>query len=150
MATKINAELAKIFYKIADIHEIKGVQWKPQAYRRAAKVLEIMPDNIKDIYKKGGVKALKSLPGIGMHIGKKIEEYIKTKKIKEYAKLKKSVPKGLLEMMEVMNLGPKRVKLLYKELNIRTIAQLKKAAEAGKIGKIPGFGKRSEQIILEN
>lgn len=150
MATKINEGLAKIFYKIADIHEIKGVQWKPQAYRRAAKSLELMPDSIKDIYKKGGLKALKALPGIGEHIGKKIIEYIKTNKIKEFATLKKSVPKGLLELMEVIGLGPKKVKLLHDKLKINTVAQLKKAAESGKIGNVPGFGKRSEEMILEN
>lgn len=146
----INAELAKQFYRMADILEIKDVAWKPQAYRRAAKALETMMADIKDIYKKGGLKALKDLPGIGENIGKKIIEYIKTKKIKEYERLKKQVPKGLLDMMDVVGMGPKRVKALYDKLGVKTIAQLKKAAQLGKIAKLPGFGARSEQIILES
>jgi len=146
----INEELAKIFYRMADILEIKEVAWKPQAYRRAAKALETMMGKIEDIYKKGGLKAVEEIPGIGEGIGKKIVEYIKTKKVKEYERLKKQVPKGLLDMMDIINLGPKRVKKLYNLLGIKTVAQLKKAAMAGKIATLPGFGEKSEQIILES
>jgi len=146
----INEELAKIFYRMADILEIKEVAWKPQAYRRAAKALETMMGDIVDVYKKGGIKALEAMPGIGERIGKKIIEYIKTGKVKEYEQLKKQVPRGLLDMMEVVNLGPKRVKKLYDLLGVKSIAQLKRAAQAGKIATLPGFGERSEQIILES
>ncbi len=145
----INEKLAKIFYKMADIFEIKGVAWKPQAYRRVARLLE-MHDDVKEIYKEGGLKAIIEIPGIGGGIGKKIEEYIKTGNIKSHQKLKKQLPAGLLEIMEVIGMGPKRVKILYDKLKIKSVAQLRKAAETGKIAKLPGFGKRSEQLIYES
>lgn len=146
----INEELAKIFYQMADILEIRNVAWKPQAYRRVAKALETMMGSVVDVYKKGGLKAVEEIPGVGERIGKKIVEYIKTKKVKEYEKLKKTIPKGLLDMMDIINLGPKRVKKLYEQLGVKSIAQLKRAAKEGKIAKLPGFGEKSEQIILES
>jgi len=146
----INDELAKIFYKMADILEIQGIAWKPQAYRRVAKALETMQGDIRKIYKKGGLKAVEDIPGVGEGIGHKIEEYIKTKKIKEYGKLQKQVPKGLLDIMDVVGMGPKRVKKLYDKLGVKSVAQLKQVAKTGKIAKLAGFGARSEQIILES
>src|SRR3989344_7829460 len=79
-----NYELARIFYEIADILEMKDVEWKPRAYRKAAKAIETLPEDIADIYKKGGLKALDEIPGVGSRIAEKMVEYIKTGKIKEY------------------------------------------------------------------
>jgi len=84
-----NQQIAEIFYEIADILEMKNIAWKPRAYRQAAKSIDSLTENIKDIYKKGGIKLLKEIPGVGEGIAKKIIEYLKTGKIKEYEKLKK-------------------------------------------------------------
>ena len=76
-----NKEIAQIFYDMADILEFQDIAWKPQAYRKAAQIIEATEDSIEQLYIKKGIKALKDLPGIGQAISKKIEEYIKTGKV---------------------------------------------------------------------
>ena len=84
-----NKKLAEIFYEIAELLEIKGTSFKPSAYRRAAKILEGLKKDISETYKKGGIKELEKIQGIGKGIAKKIEEYIKKGNIKYYEDLKK-------------------------------------------------------------
>ena len=84
----INKKLAKIFYEIANLLEIKGIAYKPTAYRRAAKLLENLEQDISQIYKEKGFKGIEEMPRIGVSMTKKIEEYLKKKKIKYYEELK--------------------------------------------------------------
>jgi DNA polymerase (family 10) len=144
-----NSEIAAIFYEMADILEIQDVAWKPRAYRQAARAIDTLPEDIEAVYKKGGIKLLEEIPGVGEGIAKKIIQYLETGKIKEHENLKKTVPKHITVLMEVPGIGPKKVKKLNKFLNIASVAQLKKAAKEHKIAKIPGFGEKSEQDILE-
>lgn len=144
----INHEIADIFNEMADILEIKNIAWKPQAYRAAARTIMDLSKDLKDIYGKGGIKALEELPGIGEGLAKKIEQFIKTRKINEYEHLKKTIPKGVEKMLRVPGIGPKKVQKLYKKLHIHSIAELKKAASEGKIRRLEGFGKKSEEDIL--
>jgi len=144
----INKEVAQILYDLADILEIQNVQWKPRAYRIAAQHIESLGEDLKEIYKEEGIKGLEEIPGIGEGIGEKIVEYIKTGKIKEYDKLKKQLPKGVVEMMKVPGLGPKKVMVLYKKLKITNLNQLEKYAKEEKIHKIKGFEHKSEENIL--
>jgi DNA polymerase (family 10) len=146
----INLKIARIFSEIADILEIKGVQWKPQAYRRAARTIQALYKDVKQIYKEGGIKELENLPGIGKGLAKKIEEYIKTGKIKEYSKVKKSIPKGVEEFMKIPGMGPKKIKKIYTQLKIKSVKELKSAIKKGKISKLEGFGKKSEREILKS
>jgi hypothetical protein len=85
----MNKNLAKIFYETAELLEIKGTAFKPAAYRRAAKILENLQQNVFEIYKKEGLKGLNKIPGIGKSIAQKIEEYLKKGKIKYCQELKK-------------------------------------------------------------
>ncbi|MBI4447547.1 DNA polymerase/3'-5' exonuclease PolX, partial [Candidatus Woesearchaeota archaeon] len=73
-----NLEIAKIFYEIAGILDMQGVQWKPQAYRKAAGALEALSKDVKEIYEKEGQKGLEEIPGIGEGLAKKIIQYIET------------------------------------------------------------------------
>ncbi|XOB42327.1 MAG: hypothetical protein ACKKMP_03140 [Candidatus Nealsonbacteria bacterium] len=84
----INKKIAQILYEIGELLDIQGVAYKPKAYRKAAKALEDLKENIAQIYKKEGVKGIKKIPGIGESIAKKIEEYLKNEKIKYYEELK--------------------------------------------------------------
>jgi DNA polymerase (family 10) len=102
-AGRVNEEIARIFYEIADILEIKKVKWKPQAYRMAAQTLESSKD-VKEIYKKKGIKGIDKLPGIGEGLSKKIVQYIETGKIQEYEKQKKSIPSGLFQELGLKEL----------------------------------------------
>jgi len=145
-----NQEIANIFYEIADILEMQNVEWKPQAYRRAARVLEAHADDVKKVYKKSGLEGLKELPGIGEGIAKKIIEFIKTGKIKGHEKLLKSMPSHINVLMKIPGMGPKKVKKLNKILNIKTVKELENAALSHKIASVPGFGEKSEKDILES
>lgn len=85
----INKKIAQILYEIGELLDIQGVAYKPKAYRKAAKALENLKENISQIYEKEGIKGIKKVPGVGESIAKKIEEYLKKKKIKYYEELKK-------------------------------------------------------------
>jgi DNA polymerase (family 10) len=141
-------EIADIFYEIADILELKQVAWKPAAYRKAARTLETLSEDVENVITRGGIKALMELPGIGEALALKIEEYIKTGKIKEYGRVKRLIPPGVEEMMHIASLGPKKAMRLYQELHIKSVAKLEQAAKSGKIRKLKGFGEKSEKDIL--
>ena len=145
----MNSEIAKIFSQMSVFLEMKGVAFKPQAYERAALIMESTTEDAKSIYEKGGIKALTDISGIGQSIAEKIEEYIKTGNIREYEKLKKEVPVDVEGLTSIEGLGPKSVYKLYKKLGIRTVSQLEKAAKAGKLRSLEGFGEKSEQKILK-
>ena len=156
-----NQEIAKIFYDIAAYLEMEGVAFKPQAYEKAAITLETLEEDVEDIYngkagisakgryKKGGLKALEEIPGVGESIAEKIEEYLKTGKIKYYEEFKKKIPVNLDEIIPVEGMGPKKIKILYEKLGIKNLEELEKAAKAHKIAKLFGFGEKSEKNILE-
>jgi len=144
-----NQEIAKIFYDLASYLEMEGVAFKPQAYEKAAIALEALEEDVGDIYKKGGFKALKEIPGVGKSIAEKIEEYIKTGKIKYYQDFKKRLPINLDEIIPIEGMGPKRAKILYEKLGIKNLEELEKAARAHKIAKLFGFGEKSEKNILD-
>lgn len=144
-----NMLVAKIFYEIADMLEMQDVQFKPQAYRRAARSIESLSKPIEEIAK-GGVEELMKIPGVGESIAEKIEEIVATGKLKYYEDLKSRFPIKIDEMFSVEGLGPKKIKLFYKKLGIKTLDDLERAAKAGKLSKLPGMGEKSEQKILES
>ncbi len=144
-----NQELVKIFYEIAQYLEMEEVSFKPQAYEKAAIALETLEENIEKIYKKGGIKALKDIPGVGESIAEKIIEYVTTGKIGEYQRLKKKMPVNLGELTNVEGLGSRKVKVLYQKLKIKNLKDLEQAAKAGKISPLFGFGPKTEKNILE-
>lgn len=143
-----NQQIAKILYEISQILEIQDVPFKPRAYEKAAMSVETLDKETGEIYKKGGIKALENIPGVGVSIAEKIEELLKTSRLKYYANLKKKFPVELSEMSAIEGLGPKMIAKLYKELGIKNLRQLEAAAKAGKIRAIPHFGEQSEKKIL--
>jgi len=144
-----NQELANIFYEIAYFLEMEGVPFKPYAYEKAAIILENLEEDIKDIYQRKGFKGVKAIPGIGESIAKKIEEYLKTGKVKYYEEFKKRYPVDIEELTSIEGVGPKMVKVLYEKLGITNLKELEKAARQGKIRNLPGFGKKTEENILQ-
>jgi len=144
-----NAEVAKILAEIGEYLEMQDVAFKPRAYQKAAEVIADLQESLADIYKKGGLKALEEIPGVGVSIAEKIEELLKTGKLKYYTKIKKQMPVDLSELSAVEGLGPKNIRTLYQKLGIKTVKQLEQAAKKGKIRKLEGFGKKSEDKILK-
>lgn len=125
------------------------MQFKPRAYEKAARSIEALQEDVEEIYRKGGIKALMEIPGVGKSIAEKIEELIKTGKIKYHEELKEKVPVDLKSLSGIEGLGPKTIKTLWQELKIRNIEDLEKAALAHKICKLPGFKEKTEQNILK-
>ncbi len=146
----MNEEIAKIFNEIADILDAQEVDFKPFAYRKAARSLGDLQADAADIYGQGGLKAVESIPGVGKSIGEKIEEYVLRGRIAEYDRLKSTLPANFGEIAAVEGLGPKRAKILYEKLGIKDLADLEAAARENKIAGLFGFGKKSEVNILKS
>ncbi len=144
-----NQEIAKILGNIAVYLDMDDVPFKPRAYEKAAEAIEGLAESVKEIYEKGGLKSLEEIPGVGVSIAEKIEELIKTSRMKYYEELKKKIPVDLELLGKIEGLGPKSIKKLYKELRIKNLEELKKAAMAGRIKKLEGFGEKSEENILK-
>ena len=144
-----NQEVAQILFEIGEYLELQEIPFKPQAYQQAAVAIDNLEQDIGEIYKDKGIKGLKEIPAVGESIALKIEEYLKTGRIKYFQELKKSTPVEVDDLAKVEGLGGKRIKRLYKELGIRTLKDLAKAAEEHKIAPLFGFGEKVEQNILE-
>lgn len=142
-----NKEIAGIFYEIGEYLKIKGVAFKPRAYEKVAYSVENLEEEVSEIYKKGGLKAVEDIPGVGVSIAKKIEELIKTGHLKYYEKLKKFLPVKIGELSAIEGVGPKMIFKLYKKLKVKNINDLEKAAKTGKIAKIAGLGEKTEEKI---
>ncbi len=140
-----NIEVAKLLYKIADLLEMKGEDFKPVAYRRAARAIESMSEDIEALWRGG---KLEEIPGVGEHIALKISEFLKTGKLKYYKDLKKEIPVKVDELMAVSGLGPKRIMVLYKKLGVKNLKDLKIAAEKHKIRELEGLGSKIEDDIM--
>ena len=145
----MNQEISKLLYELAALSDMKEVPFKPRAYEKAAVIIEGLEEDAKDIYKRGGLKALMEIPGIGQGIAERVEEYIKTGHIKDLERLKKEIPVDVSGLTSIEGLGPKSVFKLYKKLGIRTVGQLEKAAKAGELRELEGFGEKSEKKILK-
>jgi DNA polymerase (family 10) len=143
-----NQEIAHILYNISEYLEMEDVEFKPRAYEKAAINIEALDKSVFDVYKQGGIKALEKIPAVGYGIAKKIEEYIETGKIKEYEQLKKKTPVNLEELTSIQGIGPKTILKLYKELGVKNVKDLEKAAKNKKIRNLEGFGFKSEENIL--
>jgi DNA polymerase (family X) len=144
-----NQKIAKILYEMAALYEMQGVQFKPRAYEKAALNIESLSEGVADIYKRGGLGALKTIPGVGAGIAKHIEELLTTGHFKEYEALKRTIPVKIGELTAVEGVGPQTIKTLWEELEIKDLDDLEKAAREGKIRTLPGFRERSEQKILK-
>ncbi len=144
-----NQELAKIFNDMARFLRMEGVAFKPYAYEKAALSLETLNEDVGDIYRRGGVKALLEISGVGKAIADHIEEYFKTGKIKIYEAQKKKLPINFDELVKVEGMGARKAKVLYQKLGVKNLKDLEKAVKAHKIAPLFGFGEKTEKNILQ-
>ena len=143
-----NTDIAGIFDAIADCLEIEGDNpFKIRAYRNASRAIRGLGPELKEIV--AGGEELTGLPGIGKELAAKILEILETGTAQALETLKEKVPAGVIEMLKIPGLGPKRVSALYHELKIESLTALKEAAEAGRVQALPGFGAKTEQHIRE-
>ncbi len=140
-----NDLVARILYEIADLLALDGVAFKPQAYRRAAQVVESLGEPIEELVTAGRHG---ELPGIGDAIAKKIAEIVETGHLVYHDKLKEDLPIDLFALTQVDGVGPKTAKLLYEKLDVRDLAGLERVARDEKIRDVKGLGAKTEEKIL--
>jgi DNA polymerase (family 10) len=140
-------KVAEILVEIGTLLELKGENpFKTRAYNNAARALESLTEPLDRVVAEGRLGQIK---GIGEAIEKKVTELVTTGKLGYYDELKASIPAGLLEMMEIPGVGPKKVKKLHDELGLDTVAKLEAACKAGKVAALEGFGEKTQAKILE-
>ncbi|MDI6803723.1 MAG: DNA polymerase/3'-5' exonuclease PolX [Bacteroidota bacterium] len=142
-----NKQIAEILEEIGTLLELRGENlFKCRAYHNASRVVAALTTELSLLIESGEIKKVK---GIGEGLAEKLAELVDTGKLKYYEELKKSLPSGLLDMLRIPGLGPKRIKILYDKLNITTIEKLKEAAEKKELEELDGFGEKIEVNILK-
>jgi len=145
-----NADVARILYNIAIYLEMQDeMVFKVRAYEKAAQSIESLAEDVNEIYNKGGLDALKEIPGVGSSIAEKIEEMIQTGKLSYYEQLKRKIPVDVEGLRRIEGIGPKTILTLYKKLKVRTVEDMETVAKAGRIRELEGFGQKSEENILK-
>ena len=146
----LNLDIARTFDEIADILELKGENpFRIRAYRRAARTIETLTQDLKVIAERGGVDELRKIPGIGEGIAKKIVEIAQTGDCEKHRELTREVSAGLIELLAIPRLGPKTIAKLHHELGIKSVEELEAAAKAHKLAGLPGLGAKAEENILK-
>lgn len=145
--TLTNRDIADIFENVATLLEIKGeIIHRVLSYRRAGETIRELPRDLRAIAAEG---TLTEIPNIGKTLAEKIVEMLETGKLEFYERLSAEIPPGLVNVVHINGVGPKKAKLFWKELGIITVPDLEAAARAGKLRDLAGMGAKSEQKIIE-
>ena len=140
-------KVAEILVEIGTLLELKGENpFKTRAYVNAARTLESLSEPLAKLVAE---KRLGEIKGIGEALEQKITELVETGKLKYYDELKASIPPGLIEMLEISGLGPKKIQALNQKLGIDSIEKLEAACKKGDVAKLDGFGEKTQANILE-
>jgi len=140
-----NPDIARLFDEVADLLEIQDANpFRVRAYRNAARTIRDFPEPIADLVR-AGTKDLTDIPGIGDDLAEKITDIVTTGELPLRKQLASKLPAGLLDLLRIPGLGPKRVKLLYKKLKVKSAADLAAALDKGRIQKLKGFGPKMEE-----
>lgn len=141
-----NLELAWILEEIGDLLDLQGENpFKVRAYRRAARTIELLPEDIEAVWRRG---ELGKVEGIGKALEEKIDEWLSTGVMTYHAELKAQLPPGLRELTRVPGVGPKLAQRLYRELGIRNLDELEAACREQRLRHLKGLGPRTEENIL--
>ena len=144
-----NGDVVKIFDELADILEIQNANpFRVRAYRNAARTLGDLPESLAAIVADPDRK-LEDLPGIGNDLAFKIKTIIETGSLPQLEELRQQIPAGVVQMVRIPGLGPKKAAALFKELSISNLESLKAAVESGAVAKLKGFGEKTANSILE-
>jgi DNA polymerase (family X) len=147
-----NRDIAAVFEEISNLLRIvqDDSKWtfKAAAYDRAQRAIESYPERLEDIARDPGRK-LTEIPGVGADLAAKIKELVETGKSQYHQEQLAKVPKGLLDMLNLQSVGPQKVRLFHKELGIKNVDDLEKAAKAGRLRELPKMDVKSEENILK-
>lgn len=141
-----NKEYARIMSEIAVLRQIKGDNaFKIRAYENGARAIENLSESIEDLMDQGDIT---KLDGIGKSLAREVEALRENGVSPTHAELLQELDPGLLDVMKVQGLGPKRVKLLYDTLGVSNLDLLRAAAESGRIADLDGMGEKTQEKIL--
>jgi DNA polymerase (family 10) len=144
-----NDFIAAQFELLADLLEIQGANpFRIRAYRNAARTISATAESLSDLEAAG--QDLTELAGIGKDLAKQIHEITTTGHHSGLEELRKEIPGGVLDMLRIPGVGPKKAAVFFHELGLKSLADLKAACEAGRLSKLKGFGKKTEDSILQN
>lgn len=145
----LNSEIARMFDDLADRLEISGANpFRIRAYRQAAKTLSEWPESLAAIAESNR-ETLTQIPGVGKDLADKIVVIVETGILPQLEEVRKEVPDGVVAMLGIPGLGPKKAATLFKELQVASLADLKQAVETGLVAKLKGFGEKTAKSILE-
>jgi DNA polymerase (family 10) len=144
-----NEQIAGHFDLLADLLEIQGANpFRVRAYRNAARTIGSTAESLASVAEEGG--DLTEYAGIGKDLANQIVEITQTGKHSKLEELRQQVPQGVVDMLRIPGVGPKKVAVFFNTLGLTSLDELKAAAEAGQLSSLKGFGKKTEQAILEN
>ena len=142
-----NRDIADIFERCADMLQIRGDNiHRVLSYRRASETIRALPRDLRVISSEGGLTALQY---IGKTIAAKVDEMLESGELDFYNRLRAEIPEGLVDVMRINGVGPKKAKLFWQQLDITTVDELRIAAETEKLAALPGMGKKSQAKILD-
>ena len=140
-------QVADILQEIGILLELKGENpFKTRAYQNGARAIEGLTESLEKVVAEG---RLGDIPGLGDALQQKITLLVTTGRLEYYEELKASLPAGLLTLLEIPGLGPKKVKALYEKLGVSNLELLKAACEKGQVAELAGFGKKTQDNILQ-
>jgi len=141
-----NQQIAKIFSEISELLELKGENvFRIRAYRQAAQNMDNLSKDVSTLSQ----EELESIPGIGKDLAGKIHEFLETGKVAKHEELKREIPGGVLQLLTVPGLGPKKAKMLFERLKVKSVDGLEAAIRKGKLAGLPGIQKKTEENILK-
>jgi DNA polymerase (family 10) len=141
------SQVAEILNEIGTLLELKGENpFKTRAYSNAARTLENLGEPLAKVV---ADKRLGEIKGIGKALEQKITELVETGKLAYYDELKTSIPPGLIEMLEIPGLGPKKIQVLNEKLGVDSVEKLEAACQSGKVAELDGFGEKTQTNLIE-
>ncbi len=141
------SRVAELLKEIGVLLELKGEnQFKTRAYSSASRTVENLNESLEELVR---TDRLSEIRGVGTALQEKIRELVETGSLKYYEELKSSIDPGLIEMLEIPGLGPKKVRSLHQKLEINTVAALEDVCRNGKVESLTGFGKKTQDRILK-
>ncbi|HEY3968348.1 MAG TPA: DNA polymerase/3'-5' exonuclease PolX [Planctomycetaceae bacterium] len=144
-----NSDVVRMFEELADLLEIQSANpFRVRAYRSAARTIGDLPESLADILA-DKQRSLEDIAGIGHDLAEKIKTIAATGSLPQLEELRGQVPRGVVDMLRIQGLGPKKAAALFKELSITSLDMLKAAAESGEVAKLKGFGEKTAKSILE-
>lgn len=144
-----NEQIAAVFSELADLLEIQQANaFRVRAYRSAARTISSTADSMASLVEADS--DLTQFAGIGKDLARQIVEVVRTGKHEKLVELRKEVPQGVVDMLRIPGVGPKKVAIFFHDLKLTSLDALKAAAENGELAALKGFGKKTEAAILEN